>query len=653
MMTTDLNPFERKRSARLATALALFCGLALVAANAQAEKVGVAAAVNPDAFSSLAGKPQAQLNIGKSIFYNERINTTGSGLVQVLLIDGSTFTVGPGSDLVIDKFVYNPKKGTGELSASFSKGVMRFVGGKLSKNEGGVTVDTPTGALAIRGGIAYLQYSGPKNYAYLFVYGHSIQMNGQVIYEPGTGFINGAIKPFNAALINSMMASLTNSNTGGNAGTDNTKPAPQPKMLGLLSLSQLVADATTESIIVQAQDAAANQPDGLPPCTELCDGGQGLGYAGGVYNQFSTGQNDDDPVGVVTSRNSSQVAFEFNFPEVSSTSSNLGPRPSFSADFQLSAGPPWEQQGGIDIVFGNPEPPTYWWQRRSWISNGGLLAFNAPDGISIYGDGGKDEPHDIVGRPVAALVSSDFGWGFGEDLDLCNDCFSQWGTFTTFVSFLDGDDSEVPTLSPVDGPNSQSYPDITTVAILGWWIAGDIPAVGQLPITGSATYAGSTIATVANDLYNQGVWSTYVATGDVDMSWNFGTRKGLLQISQFDTQHFGPDGLSFSGPMCAPGVTSCGRTPDGARWATPNGNHFGGPLAGQLPAQYGEIPIPEAARNLNGFALGSFVRGPDNYQFVNDVPVAINRSVPQGVIGNWAIGGDRYLASGVFGASRN
>ena len=47
---------------------------------ASAEKVGVAAAVNPDAFSSLAGSPQSQLSIGKSIFYNERINTTGSGL---------------------------------------------------------------------------------------------------------------------------------------------------------------------------------------------------------------------------------------------------------------------------------------------------------------------------------------------------------------------------------------------------------------------------------------------------------------------------------------------------------------------------------------------------------------------------------------------
>ena len=196
--------------------------------------------------------------------------------------------------------------------------------------------------------------------------------------------------------------------------------------------------------------------------------------------------------------------------------------------------------------------------------------------------------------------------------------------------------------------------DRTTVAIVGWWIAGDIPAVNQLPFTGTATYAGNTIATVSNDLYNVGDWNTYVATGNVDMSWNFGTRKGDLTISQFDTQHFGPDGLTFSGAMCAPGITSCGKMPDGTTWATPNGNHFGGPLTGKLPEfYYSEIAIPEAERNLNGFAFGSFVRGLDNYQLVNNLPVPINQSVPQGVIGNWAAGGDRYLASGVFGASRH
>ena len=93
--------------------LGLSFALSAAIAPAEANKVGVAAAVNPDAFSSLAGAPKSQLNIGKSIFFNERIATTTSGLVQVLLVDGSTFTVGPDSDLVIDKFVYDPNKGTG------------------------------------------------------------------------------------------------------------------------------------------------------------------------------------------------------------------------------------------------------------------------------------------------------------------------------------------------------------------------------------------------------------------------------------------------------------------------------------------------------------------------------------------------------------
>jgi hypothetical protein len=33
--------------------------------------------------------------------------------VQVLRVDGSTFTAGPGSSLAIDKFVYNPASGKG------------------------------------------------------------------------------------------------------------------------------------------------------------------------------------------------------------------------------------------------------------------------------------------------------------------------------------------------------------------------------------------------------------------------------------------------------------------------------------------------------------------------------------------------------------
>jgi hypothetical protein len=100
-----------------------------------AERVGVAAAVTPQATSQPPGGAMDTLKIGESVVYNERIATSGTGVVQVLLVDGSTFTVGPKSNLVIDKSVYNPKTGTDELVASFSKGALRFVGGKLSKGE--------------------------------------------------------------------------------------------------------------------------------------------------------------------------------------------------------------------------------------------------------------------------------------------------------------------------------------------------------------------------------------------------------------------------------------------------------------------------------------------------------------------------------------
>jgi hypothetical protein len=118
-----------------------------------------------------------------------------------------------------------------------------------------------------------------------------------------------------------------------------------------------------------------------------------------------------------------------------------------------------------------------------------------------------------------------------------------------------------------------------------------------------------------------------------------------MTISEFDTGHFGPDGLTFNGPMCAPGVTACGNSPDGSRWSTPAGNHFGGPLTGQLP----NTELPAGARNLSGFALGSFALGSSNFD--QNTNAAIPRSVPQGVMGNWGVSNDHYTASGIFGGA--
>src|ERR1700687_4741201 len=217
------------------TSAAAILGVSTLFGIAHADKGGVAAAVNPDAFSALSGGARTELSIGKSIFYNERINTTGSGLGQVLLVDGSTFTVGPGSDLVIDKFVYDPNKKTGEVVASFSKGVMRFVGGKISKNDEGVTVKTPGGSLAIRGGMFQGSVNGNKG-VFSFLYGvqMSFTSNGgqtHTVYEPGyTLDLTGGtptIRPTTAADTQFFMSALTKGGTGGTGNNGSTgTPAP-------------------------------------------------------------------------------------------------------------------------------------------------------------------------------------------------------------------------------------------------------------------------------------------------------------------------------------------------------------------------------------------------------------------------------------------
>ena len=176
---TSANIFQLKAGAPLAAALltALLSMDASTGGGAwAADKVGVAAAVKPEATSRFPGGETATLRIGKSVVYNERIDTSGSGVVQVLLLDGSTFTVGPNSSLVIDKFVYNPKTGTGSLAASFSKGALRFVGGKLSKNEPGVRVNTPADALTVRGGVFQGIVHGPNRALFAFVYGKHLSL---------------------------------------------------------------------------------------------------------------------------------------------------------------------------------------------------------------------------------------------------------------------------------------------------------------------------------------------------------------------------------------------------------------------------------------------------------------------------------------------
>src|SRR3546814_17607007 len=84
--------------------------------------------------------------------FEERIVTTSVGQTQVLFVDQSSLTVGPNAEVVIDRFVYDPDRTTGELVVSVTKGVLRFVGGKIRASKG-ATLRTPTATLGISGSV--------------------------------------------------------------------------------------------------------------------------------------------------------------------------------------------------------------------------------------------------------------------------------------------------------------------------------------------------------------------------------------------------------------------------------------------------------------------------------------------------------------------
>jgi hypothetical protein len=92
----------------------------------------------------------------EAVFLNTQIANGPASLLQVLLRDQSVFTVGANARMVIDKFVYDPQRGSGDVAASVARGAFRFMSGKaLGRNStgGGAAVRTPVASIGVRGTI--------------------------------------------------------------------------------------------------------------------------------------------------------------------------------------------------------------------------------------------------------------------------------------------------------------------------------------------------------------------------------------------------------------------------------------------------------------------------------------------------------------------
>jgi len=115
-------------------------------------KIGVAAAVKND----VRGKSGA-LAVGSSVFANERIKTGDAASAQLMFVDKTVLNMGPKAELLLDKYVYNPDRGSGQVVVNAVQGSMRFVTG--SQNPTNYSIKTPVATLGIRGTVVDLQIS--------------------------------------------------------------------------------------------------------------------------------------------------------------------------------------------------------------------------------------------------------------------------------------------------------------------------------------------------------------------------------------------------------------------------------------------------------------------------------------------------------------
>ena len=118
------------------------------------EKIGVVAIAQGKVELKMPGQIGRIAQSGEPVFIGEEVKTDAKGHLQILLLDETVFTIGPNSSITIDKFVYDPNSHDGEIRASITKGIFRYVSGKIAtKRSDNVSVKLPTASIGFRGTI--------------------------------------------------------------------------------------------------------------------------------------------------------------------------------------------------------------------------------------------------------------------------------------------------------------------------------------------------------------------------------------------------------------------------------------------------------------------------------------------------------------------
>ena len=90
--------------------------------------------------------------VGTFVLESDRIRTGANGRVGLTLRDDTRLSLGPDSELALNRFQYAPAEGQLSLAVRFLKGVAGYISGRIAKlAPDAIRLETPAAIVGVRG----------------------------------------------------------------------------------------------------------------------------------------------------------------------------------------------------------------------------------------------------------------------------------------------------------------------------------------------------------------------------------------------------------------------------------------------------------------------------------------------------------------------
>jgi hypothetical protein len=241
---------------------------------------------------------------------------------------------------------------------------------------------------------------------------------------------------------------------------------------------------------------------------------------------------------------------------------------------------------GLNSARGTYVNPTNFGARAAAVFNNGAdTPISLRNGQALASIGGYANQQMVTAESVGANTSL-FLTSISTSSTAVQPCAcesTQWGFWSAFNGAKDG--------------NGQLTFEDQGALLL--WVAGVPTTAGTLPTTGTATYTGHAIASIANGA-TPGATS-YLAAGGFSATANFATRTGTVNITGLDGTNYAGTAMQAATLLTTFNGTLMGN--NGNRTATLAGSFFQGGPTNSTPA-YGEVGGSLILNGTGGY-LGS------------------------------------------------